>query len=391
MKNSLNLETVAFFSVMPDAIFVLNEDKIIEYANPAALQCCRTSLSKIVSTSLAEWISISPAGKNSGQIDDRWDTGMANLERVGQIISADRQIPILFTTATVAQKTIVRARRMTDDGVTPMAEKQRQVSMLSQNQNRGHSRFAMSLVHELSQPLCTAILEVSLASKIAEKLPVDDISGKELRGSLAELGKLHQGMEKTLNKIRDFASKSLDEQWEICQPADLLNTVIDQVKYSFEAENLSVTLNDNKDIPGIFVGRNRLELVLSALMESIFNREKGISTGHLPTDENNLKITVTAEALKWVVFRIGPLSLVNNRKDEFGQDLSDTWKMRWLELDMLNACISAFGGEVVLPIDDSGILHIEFRLPVHLEDERSQLIALIDMLHSDLPENNIGV
>lgn len=382
------LTTVTILEHISDSIFILDENAKIQYANKAALELLKTEIYDLQNIPISNILKTDKKYLNNDKdnftdLIEYIDQGIFS-EIEMSLANGKIKVPVVVSCGLVKnslqeiQYIIVSAK---DISIKRLLEKeQEEKKELSQSQNHIESLgdLAVSLVHQLSQPLATIKLQVELTQR---KLNDTDNSKENISESLAQISSLLDNMSDSINNVRNFANKVDDHNLKLVDLNDCIQQAINHISYELQEKNIFIHIDSEKQLPFVSAVPIHIEqtfIMLIKFFEHKFNLMPNNKKDH--TIYLNFK-TVETKRIE-ILVSDNKLDLENKYQFKKGKDNINNYTQSPFELSTIRAVVGSMGGDVRIKNNESGTMFL-LRIPASQNSERDQLFNLIDLLHKD--------
>jgi len=385
-KNSIKdyITTITILEHISDFIFILDSQSGIQYANSAAIQSLKVSMEELKGRKISDYLFLqdkrsADSKKYFENLMDSINQGIFN-ELEMELENRSVSFPVLVSFGLVKNAKqelrfiIVSAK---DISIRKQLDKeiaQKKEITLSQNRIKSMGDLAVSLVHQLSQPLASIKLQIELTQK---KMESPKITNQNIKDSLQKISDVADGMSGTLNNIRHFAFKVDDDSMKLLDLNESLKNALSQISYELQENEVSVHIESDKNMPfvsGVPINIEQVFVMLIKYFRIII--EKGTDK----TTPSDVFIKLLKVDNKWVdVFISNEKNLINKRIEK--RDIADVIYNMKVELSTIKAIIETMGGIIKVKKDEKENTCFEIRFPADEKSERDQLINLIELLH----------
>ncbi len=382
------LTTVTILEHISDSIFILDDNTHIQYANKAALDMLKTELEQLQNIPISDVLQTEKKYLNqeNGSFPDLIeyiDQGIFS-EIEMSMINDKTKVPVVVSCGLVKnskqqiQYIIVSAK---DISIKKLLEKeQEQKKELSQSQNHIESMgdLAVSLVHQLTQPLSTIKLQVELTQL---KLNESNQSKDNIAENLERISSLLDNMSDSINNVRSFANKVDDHGMKLVDLNESIQQAIDHISYELQEKNIFINIDSEKELP--FVSAVPIYIEQTFIMLIKYFKHKFNLQQH-NNHEYKVFFNFYTVQNKWIEILISDNQRLVERKIRFRKSRKniDVKSQSLFELSTIKAVIGSMGGDVkIREIEDNTLFLV--RIPASESSEREQLFNLIDLLHKD--------
>ena len=372
------LTTITILENISDAIFILDASGKIEYINKIAQEILQTESNRIVGKSICDFIVL----EDSMNECDRYDLirninqGVYN-EFETNLINKNIKTPVILSFGIIRNNLneikyiIVSAKDITIKKQLEKELKEKQHVIITQDKLKSLGELAISLVHEITQPLSSMKLNIEHIEKMSGRPGIEQSILKE---KLGQLSKLVNIIAESVDRTRNFAFQVENHSLQLINIKDSIKNALHQTDYELKNKNIQVKLNYKKNIPYILANQISLEQVFILIIKYCFHTVEG---RYNPDRITRLTIDLTTFQNKWVEIQIS-----NNLKDINLPVLHERIDSRMKHnLTTIRSIITNIGGDISVSYNKNRGTIFFIRIPLAQQEERSQLFSLIELLH----------
>jgi len=379
--------TVTILEAITEAIFILNAAGVVEYVNRSAQTYLQLDIDQIIGCNFSKFISSDDentlqflAGGLSGKTSpapgprEIFSNADAVLQSPGQCV------PVLITFSIIpgaqgeVQYTIVTAKEISYRKSLEKELRNRQALSVSFDRLKALGEMSVGLVHTLGQPV-TAI-----------DLRLEHITGMEdlnaIREQLIKVKVDVQRLAGIVGKIRSYAQTTSSRQVSTLELNPLILGVLKVMAYDLENRGVDVVTTLDPTIPPIEANEPELEQVFINLITNAI-QAFGTARGDMSP---SLLIETRSIENKWLWIGLednaGGISpaIAQAIFDPFFST-RDTDQHAGTGLSIAKSILSSLGGDLTYhPVPQGS--RFEMRIPVASDNERDQLINLIELFSS---------
>ncbi len=390
--------TITILESLNDAIFIVEPDGRIEYANKSALDLLCTDsyvLSKktINDIFVYENSFLSLPFNRSSELKEtsvaRFISGINNdIEAL--LINGDLQVPVILNFNIIPHGNneigyfIVTAKDISSRQYIEKEIKEQQAISVSAERLRALGELSVGLVHEISQPLAALKLRLGyLKSCVKKKGPEPHILDK----SIEEMSELVDRMALTIHNTRSFANQAETTSTSIVYVNDCFEKAFSLVNYEIKKGNISVSTEMGKDLPIIYANPILIEQVLVNLLtnaKDAFIQRDG-DQGLEDEELREISIRTMDVDGKWIVIEVED-NAGGIEKGNIGKIFNPFFTTKRPEvhsgvgLNISKKIINSFGGDIGVTVRPGMGCIFTVRIPVTEKEESKQLFNLIEML-----------
>jgi len=379
------ITTITILEHISDAIFILDAQTRIQYANLAAIQSLRISMEELKDKEISVYLRQQKESQNEkDHIDNLIESINQEVLNEVEMTLQGRSaiIPVMVSFGMVknankeVQFIIVSVK---DISIRKQLEKeiaQKKEITLSQNRIKSMGDLAVSLVHQLSQPLATIKLQLELAER---KLDAADFDKEKFKSSLQRITGVVESMSTTLNNVRHFAFKVDDDSLKLIDLNDSINNALSQISYELQENEIKVDVETEQSLPlvsGVPINIEQVFIMLIKYFRLTHEKNKEKIT------PSNIFIKITRTENKWVdVFISEDRELITTKLVK--KDIADVIFNMKVELSTIKAIIETMGGLIKVKKNENDATCFELRIPADEKTERDQLLNLIELMHQE--------
>lgn len=386
--------TITILEHMSDAIFILNNDGRVEYANKTALEMLELPLSDIISRPISLFISDNSNRKleNTRAVDNTVLNAMAKgqyREIETNLLGKTLNTPVVVSFGIVRnnrnepQYIIVSAKDITLKKHLEKELREQQAMAVSRDRVRALGELAVGLVHELSQPLASLKLTTEMAMKNIQ----NDASKEKIVANLKAMNDQQDTVSQIVDNIRNFAYQTEDDSMRSVDLNQSLRNAINLSDYELKKRNIDLQLDVDPDLPAVNANPLNIEQVFVAL----FNQACAAFDKSDSSDakmEKHMEVVMRHTAGKWVEVFVQDNSagLDDNEQthifDPF-YHVKEDGSAVGVGLASIRRIITSLGGDIKIKSSGKTGTLFTFRLPANQNTEREQLFNLIEMLNKE--------
>ncbi len=379
--------TVTILESITDAIFILNAEEKVEYANQGAQKYLEMPFEEIIGKSIGSFVSSEDyeslksmrseflTDEISTKIDyDMFNKSEAVLHRTNE------NIPVLLNVSSIPDSKgepkyyIVTAKEITYQKTLENELRGRQALSSSYDRLKALGEMSVGLVHSLGQPVTSLGLRLDQMSKLK--------SSGVVQKHVNELRKDVNRISGTINKIRNYALAMSEKQKSSVDLNQILRSALQILEYEYSGVGINVVVNYCDDLPHIDANEPELEQALINILMNAAHafRENNIS--------GNREVTISSEAVenKWVSIQISDNAggIPNSIVPKIFEPFFTTWDRdhhSGTGLSVSRNLLTSLGGDLIFKPQRDGSRFV-VRIPISQSEERTQLVNLIELLNS---------
>tara|TARA_B100001123_G_C15345850_1_gene1037124 strand:+ start:28869 stop:30056 length:1188 start_codon:yes stop_codon:yes gene_type:complete len=377
--------TVMILENLPDAIFILDSDGIIQYTNKSALDLLQTTFVKLKGKIIDDVFSDSlNVAEGKEPLEKQIRRG--NFQNIDtHLVFEEISVPV-YASFNVIENTsgesdfiIVSAKNAAFQKALEKELKHQQILTISRDRVRALGELSVGLIHNISQPLTTLEMRVDLMRKQLQK------SDEEMEDSFKEIENLFSQVNNNIQVIRLFANQTEDESIGMVNIAQGIRNSHKLVEYELLKHKIDVDFKFSQDLP--FIVGNAL-LLEQVFVNLFINARDSLNKKSI---KKKLQIQIHTDIIdkKWIEIYfidngIGIKKELEKKIFDPFFTTKDTSDNPGLGLTISHEIITSMGGDIFL---NSSWKNSEtcfvVRIPIEQENERDQLANLIELLHKE--------
>jgi len=380
--------TVTILEHLSDAVFILNRDGEIEYANKIALDSIQKNLFEIAGRNLASFLIWNDdrlnemAAKEPQSILNMCINHQLPSEVELSVGTGSHTIPVVISFGAVrnnANDIIFIIASAKDISIRKELEneiKRQQAFNLARNRFRELGEQAIRMVHDVSQPLTSIRLMVDLTRKLISNPEVDK---DRIGANLDSMIKFLDTMASSVDKVRNFAFRTEDDSSREVDIMRIIHDVTDALKYEFTENDIQLMADGTEETYLIFASPIQILKVFETAIRHLMSALKL----KYPHNESERIIRIQAVNVegKWLqIFlrNFDPLSGSIRKPEEYCgiQPQTDSSS----ELETASMVMTTIGGDLQIFSPGNHLISLRLRLPLDKKEERDQLMNLIELM-----------
>jgi len=396
--------TITILESISNAIFILNKEGKIEYANKSALKLLQIELFDLVGKYIDEILIDNDQVIENEQpgSDQCYDQNIGLIEKLNQGVFDDIEaylihngffVPVFLDFGIVKDSAenvryiIVTAKDISRRKSMEKELKQQQTLSISRERLRALGELSVGLVHELSQPLATLRLKVELMHSQSKNGKVQKLTTER---NCKDILRLIDRMSDTIQNMRRFAHQTEDTTIAMVNVNEVVDNASNLVAYELKKRNIKLRINEERTMPYIIANPLLIEQVLVNLLTNARDAfdEREHSSEHADTGEKWINIRTTASNNKWVEILVednagGIDAAIRNKIFDPFFTTKEPEENSGLGLSISKNIITSLGGDITVSGEENVGTKIKIRIPVGHTEERMQLFNLIEMLYEN--------
>ncbi len=386
--------TITILEHLSDAIFILNGEGHIEYANKMALDILGSRFDEL--RGLAFLDILDP--EYSRAMPDQETPMNSFLEKINSGVLQNVEIDLVYheykTPAVISfgvvrdagdhiSFIIVSAKDITVRRDLEHKLSQQQMLTIARDRYRELGEMAVSLVHELSQPLTTLRLSLELTNKLAG---IGEEKKEQVRANIDKMLNLVSNMTRSISNVRTFATQAEDESVKPVSLINAINEARELVSYELKNRDITLDVSEKSQTSGVLANPINLQQVFVTLIRSFWEHFDRFSPHGIEREEwdKRISIDITDNDNKWIeVILFDNIDLdVQTFLKLVNRETTDNNRENGMNLHLATArlIIHTLGGDFQAQSLPSGGRKYIIRIPVDQKEERDELFNLIEML-----------
>ncbi len=363
--------TVTILEHLSDAVFILDSEGIIEYANRNATELLRLSTEDILGNNIMNFLSAEDDSFFSQVVQGVFNEVETLLVNNGFKIPVAVSFGMVYGLDGKVKYIIATAKDLTIKTEFEREWRQHQLMNTLREKYKELGELAVNVVHEISQPLTTIRLMAELTQKNLDK---PQINTELIRKNLQTILELTENMGQAVTRVRSFAMQTEDDTLKPVNIGDMIGGAIQQISYELQEQDIEVSLDAEENMPSVLANPIGLQQVFVILFKK--EMEWFSAQEQKTTSDKRIYVTVRNFQQKWLDILVSH-SLLKAAQDKIDSSDYPAETRRSLDISMAQMLTTMFGGELLIP--ENGFV---VRLPVSINSEREQLLNLIDMMQS---------
>lgn len=378
--------TVMILEHLPDAIFILDSVGVIQYVNKNALDLLQTSFQKLKGILIDD---VFPKNLNTEEGKESLEKQISkgNIQNLdSHLVFEGISVPVYASFNVIENKKgesdfiIVSAKNASFQKALEKELRHQQILTISRDRIRALGELSIGLVHNISQPLTTLEMRLDLMQKQLKKT-----NGEIDKDIFNEIEHLISRINNNIQVVRLFANQTEDESIGMVNIAQAIRNSHKLVEYELLKRKIDISIEFSDDLPFIVGNALLLEQVFVNLFINARDSIQEETKGKTP----QIKVRTDIIDKKWIEIYIidnGKGIRKGVRKKVFDPFFTtkDTFDNPGLGLTISHEIISSMGGNIFLNKSwQNSETCFVVRIPIEQENERDQLVNLIEILHSE--------
>lgn len=403
MKNTVNIDseaqvlrdyttTITILEHLSDAIFILNAEGDIEYANKVALDMLGMEMNNVIGANLDEFLmtqinfeNFSEKGENGFLLENIYRGAFHELET--SLVYQDYVTPVVISFGLVRDSQgnisyiIASAKDITIRRQLEHEIEQQQLLSLSRDRYRELGELAVNMVHNLSQPVTSVRLSIELLLK---QLSRGQMDADKIKKQLQNILTLLDSITGNISNVRNFAFLTEDESLKPMQVQAVLKQALQQVAYELNENNIKIKVDSAQNLPQILANPLNIQQVFVSLIKFLAQKIKNVSSEAGSSLDSSIKIKIRNNRDRWLRIALQDNSNYPEEDEEQKEESAEDPLVinTNLELTVVQIILTSIGGDFKVEQDINGHHLFILRIPIDLSKERDQLLNLIELMHN---------
>ena len=378
--------TVTILESITDAIFILNADRRIEYANRSAQSALQRPLAELIGAPFSTFI----LSGNGGELEslDQPHEEPVRSKQPGELFGSaevelkglHHNIPVLINLSSIPDNLgqikyiIATAKEIAYRKGLEKELKQRQALSVSFDRLKALGEMSVGLVHTLGQPVTSMELRLEYIKRLTQDAAIHE-QVQHLQEDIEQLARI-------VTKVRNYALVSDGRQTRQLDLNNSIRTALQVLDYDVSKARVELSLTLTDSLPTIQANAPELEQVVINLVGNALEAFEA----HEITVHRRLHIQTSSVDGKWVL-----MSIIDNAggidpatRDKIFDPFFSTWENEQhagTGLSVARSILSSLGGDLQYFPEERGS-NFQLRIPVEQNEERTQLFNLIELLNS---------
>ncbi len=369
--------TITILEHLSDAIFILSSNGIIEYANKSALDMLGISSFELINKSVE---SIIEGNDESNDVLKEINQGSFN-EVETRFFVKELSVPVSLSFGVVSNSegnvnyVITSARDISWRKEMERILDQKQMMAMSKSRFKEMGELTVNMVHNLSQPLTSLRLKLELLQR---DLGNKKFSKQKIEIHVNKMAQLLNVVDSTIDNARRFANQTEDQSFKIISLKENLDHALTQMSYEFTENDIEVSCDLDSSDYSVMANPITLQQVFLNLFRM---QMKHLVTTSSAKATRKIVIKISNNQSKWLGILVTAQceykeKMYIPRVEEL--DMQESYE---LDLKVVKIIAESLGGDFNwYPQAQSGFI-FSIRIPIDLDDERSQLRNMIELFH----------
>jgi len=376
--------TVTILEHLSDALFILNAQGKVEYANRVALDMLNIDLQSILGTFFNSYLN---AEFNTDMLYDseKPELLLENIYRgvfseiETALIHNEYSTPVIISFGLVRDAAenisfiIASAKDITIRKALEKELQQQQLMTLSRDRYRELGELAVNMVHNLSQPITSVRLMMELMEK---QVNAGNIDSEKFKRYFKETTQLLDGMTGSISQVRNFAFLTEDETMKPVFMPDVVQSVLKQLEYEINERDIQISVQSEEKLPPVIANPISLQQAFNTLLRYFWSEIDGSSS-----ENAKKKITFKVQNIKNRWLRISLSNLKSEQQQLKDESAEIPLIGSQLDLTVVQIILTSLGGDFHIRSYPDSQYEFILRIPVDKGAERDQLRNMIELLH----------
>jgi len=368
--------TITILEHLSDAIFILNKNGNIEYANSSAFDMLGVRPEKLLNKKIDAIIC--EKKREDKLLTDIIEGRVNELET--ELKTENLSIAVLLNFGVVkngdgsASYIIASARDIQWRKEMERILNQKQILAISKSRFKEMGELAVNMVHNLSQPLTSLRLKLDLLSK---ELKSVNLNKSTMESHIIKMGQLLNVINSTIENARRFANDTEDEAIKVINLNENIDYALQQLNYEFTENDIKIVKEYDSDYQ-VMANPITLQQIFVNLLRLQMHH---LSLASVKNARRKITITIKNNKSRWLGIMI--TAQCDRSENSHIPEVEDFHMQESYELDLkvVKMIAESLGGDFNwYPQARCGFI-FSLRIPVDTDDERSQLRNLIELFH----------
>ena len=386
--------TITILEHLSDAIFILNAEGLIEYANKVALDMLGLELNKLIGQNLADFLlthidfdDFSDHTDNNYLLENIYRGAFHELETA--LVCQEYKTPVVISFGLVRGNggdlnyIIASAKDISIRKQLEHEMEQQQLLALSRDRYRELGELAVNMVHNLSQPVTSVRLSIELLQKQLER---GQLNQDKTSSQFQHILSLLDAITENITSVRNFAFLTEDESLKPMQVQDVIHQAVQQVAYDLKEKNIEIKFDAAEKLPPVLANPLNIQQVFVSLIKFLSHKIKVNYASYQETKyaQGRIKMAILNKKNRWLHIVIKDASSYpeGSRQKSEGTAGDPAYINSHLELTVVQIILSSIGGDFKVGQDANSTPFFILRIPIDLAKERDQLLNLIELIHN---------
>lgn len=378
--------TITILEHLSEAIFMIDIDGVIQYANQIALEMLNMEFSQVRGLLIDQVLLYAKNSNNNGETLTHQIQNGNCFDLDSFIVYNNLSIPVKATFNVInnsdgqIEMILVSAKDLTIQKSLENDLQRQQILSISRDRIRALGELSVNMVHELSQPLSSLQMRLEL---LKGDLNTSQ-NTKQIEQQFFEINTLIQRMNKSVDVIRNFANQTEDESIGLVNLPQSIRNARRLVGYELSKYGIKFEIGNVEDMPFI-LGNS---LLVEQIFVNLFVNSKDAFASDEAIKSPTIKVISEMMNNKWLEIRVidnGP-GINAIQKEKIFEPFFTTKSIKdnpGLGLTIAKEIVDSIGGKIYLDQTETSDTCFVVRLPMVQDNDRDQLANLIEMFHSE--------
>ena len=369
--------TITILEHLPDAVFILSSKGKIEYANKSALDMLGVSSLDLIDKSID---SLVDSGNERKNVLKEINQGSFN-EIETEFSTKDFSFPVSLSFGVVKNNAgkisyiIASARDISWRKEMERVIDQKQVMAISKSRFKEMGELTVNMVHNLSQPLTSLRLKLELVQR---EIRHKNFSKKKVGAHVDKMAQLLDVIDSTIDNARRFATQTEDETFKIISLKENLDHALEHLSYEFTENDIEVICGFDDPDYSVMANPITLQQVFVTLLRM---QMKHLLTTSSSMGKRKIILKISDNQSKWLGILVTTQCDHSEKMFIPKVEEMDMQDSHDLDLKVVKLIAETLGGDFNwYPQAQNGFI-FSMRIPIDLDDERSQLRNMIELYH----------
>ncbi len=375
--------TVTILEHLSDAVFILNSNGNIQYANRVATDLLSQNLEDLLGKNLNDFLSHPFAFQKKAEADEEksflqqiYLNGLTEMESAFN--NNGYQVPVIVSFGMVRDKQdevqyiIASAKDMSWRKHLEKELMQKQLLAQSRDRYRELGELAINIVHRLSQPITSIQLLVEMMQKALHTPPSNPQQWDKNFEQIKEMLNL---MSEVINNVRNFAFLTEKETLQPVRLKLVIENALQQLHYELTEAGMHIDLKKEEKLPGVLANAIHLQQVFMTLIRFFLDEaeKKGL------TGAKTLCIKLHNANNRWVEVLVYDSAKKQNEAAE-KEEATTVPLGQNFNLTVVQLILTSIGGDFSYISHKNASHAFLLRIPTDQSDDRQLLLNLIDLM-----------
>lgn len=376
--------TVTILEHLSDALFILNAQGKIEYANRVALDMLNIDLQGLLGTYLNSYLNaeidtevLYDSEKPDLLLENIYKGVFSEIETI--LIHNEYSTPVIISFGLVRDASenisfiIASAKDITIRKTLEKELQQQQLMTLSRDRYRELGELAVNMVHNLSQPITSVRLMMELMEK---QVNAGQMDAEKFKRYFSDTTKLLDGMTSSIAQVRNFAFLTEDEKMKSVHIPDIVQSVLKQLEYELNERDIQINIQSEENLPPVMANPISLQQALNTLLRYFWSE---LHSSDAEKTEKEIFFNIQNIKNRWLRLSLSNLKTVEQQLKDESAEIPLIGSQ--IDLTVVQIILTSLGGDFHIRSYPESQYEFILRIPVDQGAERDQLLNMIELLH----------